>query len=110
MVDTLRRKNRHDMCIDNVYEANQIATSLERTTFVEYTVEENLRNQVLHETIFELKEEYRSLLIMYYMEEKPCKEIAAELGVSEQVIAQRLVRARRKLLGLFVRRWNDGDD
>ncbi|WP_427181375.1 RNA polymerase sigma factor [Paenibacillus sp. TC-CSREp1] len=95
MLDTLRRKTRYEMGTDNVYKENKIAARVETAVSVEYTVEEAFRNQVLHETIVELKEDYRSLLLKFYMEERPIKDIATESGVSEQVIAQRLVRARK---------------
>lgn len=110
MLDTLRRKNRHDMRTYNVYRENQIAATLETAVSVENTVEEASRNQMLYEAILELKEEYRSLLLKFYMEEQSIKKIAADLGVSEQVIAQRLVRARKKLLGQFSRKWVDDDE
>ncbi|MEV2781779.1 sigma factor-like helix-turn-helix DNA-binding protein [Paenibacillus larvae] len=39
------------------------------------------------------------------MEEKSYKEICHELNLSEQVVAQRLARARKKLLQHFSRKW-----
>nr|WP_313780394.1 sigma-70 region 4 domain-containing protein [Paenibacillus larvae] len=72
---------------------------------MENDVEHKLRNELLHQTINELKSEYRCLLWLYYMEEKSYKEICHELNLSEQVVAQRLARARKKLLQHFSRKW-----
>lgn len=111
MLDTIRKKNRHELSLGNVYKENSTPTAIrEIAASVEDTVEEAWRNQILHETILELKEEYRSLLLKYYMEEKSYREIASEFGISEQVIAQRLARARKKLLGQFSRKWVDEDE
>lgn len=60
-------------------------------------VEDQIRNEILHETLNQLRPEYRQALFMYYIEEKPYKEIAQELGTTEQALAQTMVRARKKL-------------
>ncbi|WP_020619047.1 RNA polymerase sigma factor [Paenibacillus daejeonensis] len=73
----------------------------------ETNFEISFRNKLLHETILELKEGYRIVLSKYYLDEKSYKEIALELEISEQVIAQRLFRARKKLLHQFLKKWND---
>ncbi|MEB5482252.1 RNA polymerase sigma factor [Shouchella clausii] len=111
MLDSIKsKKNRHWTNLEDVYKVNvKDSSPLEVAASIENNVEDVLRNQMLHEAIMELKEEYRTLLIKYYMEEKPYKEIALELGISEQVIAQRLFRARKKLLSQFSRKWVDKD-
>jgi len=110
MLDTLRKKNRHWTSLDNVYKENVNHAAMEVAASVESTIEDSLRNQILYETILELKPEYSTLLLKYYMEEKSYKEMASELGISEQVIAQRLARARKKLLGQFSRKWVDKNE
>lgn len=110
MLDTLRKKKRHWTSLENVYKESTNHAAMEVAASVENTVEDSLRNQVLYETILGLKPEYRTLLLQYYMEEKSYKIMSAELGISEQVIAQRLARARKKLLGEFSRKWVDHDD
>lgn len=109
VLDTIRKKNRHWTSLENVYKEYANHAAIEIAVTVESTVEDSLRNQVLHQTILELKPEYCTLLLKYYIEEKSYKEMAVELGVSEQVIAQRLVRARKKLMGQFSRKWVDED-
>ncbi|WP_306304796.1 RNA polymerase sigma factor [Paenibacillus pini] len=56
--------------------------------------------------ILELKHEYRVILLMHHMEGKPIRLIAQELAIHEQAVAQRLVRARKKLLCQFSKKWN----
>ncbi len=73
-------------------------------------VEVKLRNELLLQTLNELKPEYRTILTLYYIEEKNYKEISQELQLSEQVIAQRLARARKKLYQKFLGQWNDRDE
>lgn len=111
MLDSIKsKKNRHWTSLDDVYNVNGNDSSVvEVATSIESDVEVTVRNQMLHEAILELKEEYRTLLLKYYMEEKSYKEISLELGVSEQVIAQRLYRSRKKLLVQFSRKWVDNN-
>lgn len=73
-------------------------------------VEDQIRNEILHEALNELKPEYRQVLFMYYIEEKPYKEIAHELGTTEQALAQTMARARKKLYHYFSKRWVDADE
>ncbi len=73
-------------------------------------VEKKFRNKLLYQSIAELKPEYRHLLVLRYLEEKSFKEIREVLHLSEQIIAQRLVRARKKLFQKFSRKWMESDE
>src|SRR5690606_39035362 len=112
MLDLLKsKKHRHWTSLESVYiDSKKEHFNIEVAASIESKVETSLRNQMLHESILELKPEYSSLLLKYYMEDKTYKEIADELMISEQVIAQRLVRARKKLLSQFSRKWVDEDE
>lgn len=112
MIDSLKsKKNRHWVSLEAVYNTNNPASlEIAAGISVETTIEDSLRNQLLQEAIMELKPDYRVVLLKYYMDEKSYKEIAIELGISEQVIAQRLVRARKALLSKFSRKWVDDDE
>lgn len=70
-------------------------------------VEKQIRNEMLHEALNQLNTNYRNVLFLYYVEEKSYKAIAEELQISEQAVAQILVRARKKLLLYFSRKWVD---
>ena len=51
----------------------------------------------LYEAVQELQEELRSPVVLYYVEDFSCREIAEILGISEGAVQKRLARAREKL-------------
>jgi RNA polymerase sigma factor (sigma-70 family) len=74
---------------------------------VEEIVVGMVRDETLHEAIGELKLEYRIVLLLYYITGLSYAEIAKETGLSEQVLTQRLARARKKLASQFSGKWGD---
>lgn len=73
-------------------------------------IETKERNDLLRQAIDELKPEYRTVLLLFYMERKSYREICEELQISENVLSQRLFRARKKLHDHFLRKWRDVDE
>ncbi|MNP87263.1 RNA polymerase sigma factor [compost metagenome] len=55
----------------------------------------------------ELKYEYRLVLFLYYIAGLSYAEIARETGITEQILTQRLARARKKLAVHFSGKWGD---
>lgn len=108
-LDSLRKnkKYRHIFNLDHV---NTVAHVQAATSDIAKDVEDKSRNELLNQTINELKPEYRSLLLLYYIEENSYKEICQKLNLSETVVTQRLARARKKLLKHFSRKWVDRDE
>ncbi|MFD0961669.1 RNA polymerase sigma factor, partial [Paenibacillus chungangensis] len=104
--DTMK-KRRHETSLENVYMFEQQIANSEVAATVEHTIEVSERNQVLYKTIMELKPEYSTLLIKFYLEEISYNEIATELGINKQVVATRLSRARKALLVQFSKKWGD---
>ena len=51
----------------------------------------------LYVAVQELQEELRSPVVLYYVEDFSCREIAEILGISEGAVQKRLARAREKL-------------
>lgn len=51
----------------------------------------------LYEAVQELREELRIPVVLYYVEEFSCREIAEILDISEGAVQKRLARAREKL-------------
>ena len=51
----------------------------------------------LYEAVQELQEELRIPVVLYYVEDFSCREIAEILGISEGAVQKRLARAREKL-------------
>ncbi|MBW7477251.1 sigma-70 family RNA polymerase sigma factor [Paenibacillus oenotherae] len=108
-LDWLRKnkKNRQNLELDIVNIVEQKEYFGQNAIGVASEVENKLRDELLHQTINELKPDYRILLLLYYVEEKTYSEICRELQLSEQVVTQRLARARKKLLQYFSRKWVD---
>ncbi|AJS61166.1 RNA polymerase sigma factor [Paenibacillus sp. IHBB 10380] len=73
-------------------------------------IENNTRDELLHQALNELKPSYRIILLMFYWEQKSYKEICNELAITEQVLTQRLARARKKLFQHFSRKWVDDNE
>lgn len=73
-------------------------------------VEIKIRNELLHTALTELNDDYRIILLLFYVEGKSYKEICHELRLTEPVLTQRLARARKKLLQHFLRKWADFDE
>ncbi|MFD2332629.1 RNA polymerase sigma factor [Cohnella sp. GCM10020058] len=65
------------------------------------------RNQLLYQTLDELKTDYRIVLYHFYLEGKSYQEICRELNITESILTQRLARARKKLLQLFSKKWTN---
>ncbi|MBU5443070.1 RNA polymerase sigma factor [Paenibacillus sp. MSJ-34] len=98
------KKYRYNLDIDLVNENKELAND---EIAVADQVEQKIRNNLLNQAIFELKENYRIVLFLYYIEEKSYKEIAKTLNISVSVLTQRLARARKKLLQYFLKKWDD---
>ncbi|WP_338121914.1 sigma-70 region 4 domain-containing protein [Paenibacillus elgii] len=73
-------------------------------------MEEKIRDELLHEALNQLNFKYRQVLLLFYIEEKSYREIAQELQISEQALAQILTRARKKLFYYFSRKWVDQNE
>lgn len=69
------------------------------------TPEEDLhrleRQQSLSAAVARLSEEHRAVLLLYYAQELPSKEVASILGCSDQQVRSRLSYARRLLRDLL---------
>lgn len=104
------QKNRYITDLDSVISmGNEIKLGMEQIS-ISNQVEDKIRDELLHQTITELKPDYRLLITLFYMEEKTYKEIAAELGLTEHAVSQKLMRARQKLLHQFHRKWVDSNE
>lgn len=101
-----KNKKYHHISDSNLVMVMEVAST---GTDVADQVEEQIRDEVLHEALNQLNKKYRDVLFLYYIENMPHKEIAKELGISEQATAQLLVRARKKLVHYFSRKWVDED-
>ena len=84
------------MCID--YHRNRPARAEQISENIESTSDEKSKQiKYLHEAILKLPEEYREPITLYYLNGQNCSAAAKTIGITEQAIRTRLVRARLKL-------------
>ncbi|WP_336762501.1 RNA polymerase sigma factor [Paenibacillus sp. USHLN196] len=104
-MDYLRKTklDRQSTDIASLFEDNK--TLVVQQISVALEVEEKLRDEALRTAITELKQDYQTIITLFYIEEMSYKEIAKMLGHSEQAISQKLARARKKLLHQFLKKW-----
>lgn len=110
--DHLRKskKDRYTTGIDDVNNNENLFLLGIGSLHVEDEVENKIRNERLHEAIAELQQEYRILITLFYIEEMSYKEIADMLGLTQQIVSQKLYRARKKLLQRFQQKWVNLDE
>lgn len=106
-IDYMRKQKKHRQFVasSNAYATKATMDSYPSNFNLALKVEKKLQREMLLQAIDELKVEYRVLLNLHYIEERSYKEISKQLQLSEQVITQRLARARRKLAQLVSREW-----
>ena len=102
------KKNKKFRQVSEVHDVikNESAVAQEMSN-VQESVETDIRNGILYSTIKDLKPGYRMIIYLHYIEGLPYSEICKELDISEQVLAQRMARARKKLAKLFKRKWGE---
>jgi RNA polymerase sigma-70 factor (ECF subfamily) len=110
--DFLRKnkKNRQMIDLDLVNHMEHTETLEQSAASVEDIVENMIRNELLLEAIRNLKPDYRIVLLLHYMIGMTYSEIVQELEISEQVLTQRLARARKKLALCFIEKWGVPDE
>lgn len=108
-IDAMRKNKRfrHVFVLSDVAFMEEEACGLASAEPVDAVVETMIRDEMLHRAIAELKAEYRVVLFLYYIAELSYAEICREVGITEQVLTQRLARARKKLAKQFSGKWGD---
>ncbi|NDI34447.1 sigma-70 family RNA polymerase sigma factor [Chengkuizengella sediminis] len=73
--------------------------------FNEVVVQETMKDSYdsieIHDAIHSLEEDIRTIIVLYYFEDQPIKDIAELLEIPEGTVKSRLNRARSKLLKLL---------
>ena len=92
-LDTLKNKT-NKLLIDNEYINNLSDTS----------DADKGKNEDIYSCICSLKDEYKTIIILYYYDNYSLKEIANILKISESNASSRLVRARGKLKRIILER------
>jgi len=78
---------------------------LEKT--VEINIENKMRDEMLYEALSMIKPNYQRALYLFYFQERSYKEISRDLNITEQALAQLLVRARNSLQKHYLRKWTN---
>ncbi|NMM54534.1 RNA polymerase sigma factor [Paenibacillus aquistagni] len=105
--DYLRRSRKHRSMIPlhgNTTPDNDFYASCEYSDVSQF-IENKLRNESLLLSLSKLRPQDQNLIKLHYFEDKSYKEIAQELQSTEQIISQRLARARKKLRQSFTKTW-----
>lgn len=68
---------------------------------IQYEQAEEFKDDDMWETVMELDEEFREVVVLYYYEQFSVREIGKMLRVPEGTVKSRLARAREKLLRII---------
>lgn len=68
---------------------------------IQYEQAEEFKDDDMWETVMELDEEFREVVVLYYYEQFSVREIGKMLRVPEGTVKSRLSRAREKLLRII---------
>ena len=68
---------------------------------IQYEQAEEFKDDNMWETVMELDEEFREVVVLYYYEQFSVREIGKMLRVPEGTVKSRLARAREKLLRII---------
>lgn len=68
---------------------------------IKYEQAEEFKDDDMWETVMELDEEFREVVVLYYYEQFSVREIGKMLRVPEGTVKSRLARAREKLLRII---------
>lgn len=108
-IDLIRKNKNHrqQLDLDSVYINKELAFTAEPSSDVAEDVISMLESETLYEVLAEINEDYRVVLICHYIYGMSYKEIQKELGITRQVLASRLSRARKKLHAMFTLKWGE---
>lgn len=97
-----RRESRHRSKVEKFAEQNP---HWDTQNFVDWVCR-NEQSEQIHRALADIKPGDRQILLLKYQNGQTCREIAADLGVSETTIQSRLLRARRRLRHLLIHKFN----
>jgi len=107
-IDFLRKWNNGHRMVG--YICDSIYAKVRNEVSVASEVETKVKIELLYLALSELKSDYKTVLLLFYLSGKSYREISKELNLGEAVVSQRLARARKKLLQHFLEKWADHDE
>lgn len=102
-MDYFRRQEKDKLLLEEEIDENANVDIPDMISLPEEIMEKQELQQIVQGLIGELEEEQQWLLKAYYFEECRVKEIAGQLGISENTVKTKLARARGKLKELVER-------
>ena len=101
------KKNRNEMDIDNYSKNEGIEFSSDKEA-IEVEIELKAMSEGIGTYLNDLNPENRILMEMRWKQDLSYKEIAAELGCTEQTVKYKLHRAREAIKKRFLKEWGRG--
>ena len=101
------KKNRNEMDIDNYSKHEGIEFSSDKEA-IEVEIELKAMSEGIGTYLNDLNPENRILMEMRWKQDLSYKEIAAELGCTEQTVKYKLHRAREAIKKRFLKEWGRG--
>lgn len=101
------KKNRNEMDIDIFSKNEGIEFSSDKEA-IEVEIELKAMSEGIGTYLNDLKPENRILMEMRWKQDLSYKEIAAELGCTEQTVKYKLHRAREAIKKRFIKEWGGG--
>ena len=102
----LRRARARDLARRRALDVDGLEPAIEPAAFRDQDQDRGGRAALVREAVARLGEEHRQAIYVCYFEERPVRQAAALLGISEKALEGRLYRARlalRRLLGADAR-------
>jgi RNA polymerase sigma factor (sigma-70 family) len=104
-IDTLREPQRAGAWLKQIARRRCIDHQRKRARRESFPVEpvhsarlaDDVDIRALHQALLKLPENYREPIALYYLNGHSCRSVAGILGISEQAVRRRLVRARVQL-------------
>ncbi|NGZ74628.1 RNA polymerase sigma factor [Saccharibacillus alkalitolerans] len=109
-INDLRKNKRHRNHVEADSVLNHIEARQDTGASLEKTVEVRMMEEAILRHLEGMKPEYRSIIIYRWKYGMSYKEIADSLGTSEDIIRQRLFRARENMRKVLRKEWEGSDE
>lgn len=109
-INDLRKNKRHRNHIEAESVLNHIEARQDIGSSPEKTVEVQMMEEAILRHLQGMKPEYRAIILYRWKYGMSYKEIADSLGTSEDIIRQRLFRARENMRKVLRKEWEGSDE
>ncbi|MDO3412271.1 sigma-70 family RNA polymerase sigma factor [Saccharibacillus sp. CPCC 101409] len=109
-INDLRKNKRHRNHVEADSVLNHIEARQESGASPEKAVEVRMMEEAILRHLQSMKPEYRAIILYRWKYGMSYKEIADSLGTSEDIIRQRLFRARENMRKVLRKEWEGSDE